>query len=42
MQTDADAQASGLAALVDPQEKVVDQVLATSAVQVANYNSPTN
>lgn len=40
MQTDADAQASGLAALVDPQEKVVDQVLATSAVQVANYNSP--
>ena len=32
MQTDADAQASGLAAL--------DQVLATSAVQVANYNSP--
>lgn len=40
MQTDADAQASGLAALVDPQERVVDQVLATSAVQVANYNSP--
>lgn len=40
MQTDADAQASGLAALVDPQEKVVNQVLATSAVQVANYNSP--
>lgn len=40
MQTDADAQAGGLAALVDPQEKVVDQVLATSTVRVANYNSP--